>query len=133
MMFSQLAAKNISDGTFEAGKLSIKDTNGVIKSGSTGASLYSTSTSAETVGNNLTGASGSNTNGIQVGSGTDAVSFEDFELQTLITNGTEAGQLNYVQSELKAKVLELEVKKNGSRLIKNHMSDLKKPLYWAAG
>jgi len=38
--------------------------------------------------------------GILVGSGTNAESFEDFELQTPLAEGTGAGQISHVTSEL---------------------------------
>ena len=41
--------------------------------------------------------------GILVGSGTSAESFEDYVLQTLIAEGTGAGQLNYVATDVPTK------------------------------
>jgi len=47
----------------------------------------------------LHGSAGSLINGIVVGSGINAESFEDFTLQTQIAHGTGAGQLSYTQCE----------------------------------
>ena len=44
--------------------------------------------------------SNADTHGIVVGSGTAAFSFENYALQTLIANGTGAGQLSYVDTAL---------------------------------
>jgi hypothetical protein len=99
LLFCSLAAVDGNDSTFEAGKLSIKDTGGTIR--------YSTKPIAElgttsmlTAGYGYTAAAGVITSGIVVGSGTNAESFEDYVLQTLIANGTGGGQLSYVASEL---------------------------------
>jgi hypothetical protein len=45
------------------------------------------------------GGTGASTHGIQVGSGSNAYSFEDYALQTLIAHGTGAGQLYYVAQQ----------------------------------
>lgn len=95
-LFCELAGKDADDVTFEAGKLSGKDTGGTIQSGNnplgaggTGFDIFA--------GYRANG--GIATNGIVVGSGENAESFEDYALQTQITHGTGAGQLSYVASE----------------------------------
>jgi len=103
MLFGQLAGKDLKDTTFGAGLLSIKDTDGTIRYD--GATYFGRKDT--TLTNSLDGTSlgykapaGNDTKGIIVGSGTNAESFEDHTLQTKIANGTGAGQLSYVQSEL---------------------------------
>lgn len=99
-LFCVIAAKNASDNTFEAGKLSAKNTAGVVKFGAM-IGYYATTNldiSDATVGI-LTPAATIN-KGILVGSGINAESFEDYALQTPIAEGTGAGQLNAVASEL---------------------------------
>ena len=99
-IFSRIAKKNVSDGTFGAGKLSIKDTGGTLRSGAGSVSHftggnYDTPNDSDGI---LTPAAQID-KGIVVGSGTTAESFEDYVLQTPITEGTGAGQLNAVASE----------------------------------
>jgi hypothetical protein len=104
-MFCQLAGKNASDATFEAGKVSGKDTGGVIRSLPRALGTdYTGSCEVLTPGSGhgYRGAAASDATGIVVGSGTAAESFEDYALQTLIANGTGAGQLSYVASEAHA-------------------------------
>lgn len=109
MMFSQLAAKNGNGGAvFGAGFLNIKDTGGTVRTGEFGIGVgcYDPSSPAWTnldTPHSSIGALATATHddhGIVVGSGTNAESFEDYALQTLIVNGTDAGQLSYVASEL---------------------------------
>jgi len=102
LIFSEIAGKNCSDATFEAGKLSGKTTAAVIRFGNI--------PFAQRYGANLDGdptwgyraAAGIATRGILVGSGLNAESFEDYVLQTQITEGTGAGQLNHVASQAHA-------------------------------
>jgi len=95
-----------NDSTFGAGFLNYKDTGGLVKYYSTvlwqGGYVYSTTNPypIESAGYGFRGQVATTTNGILVGSGTNAESFEDYALQTLIANGTGAGQLSYVLSEL---------------------------------
>lgn len=96
-MFSNLASTNMDDVTFEAGKLSGKDTDGTVHHGDVGA-LLSTS-SFESTDYGFRAEAGEDGWGILVGSGTNVESFEDFELQTQITEGTGAGQISHVESE----------------------------------
>ena len=97
-LFTQLAGKDADDTTFGAGLLSLKDTAGSVKYGP-----YPFTYGQYGVdGANMAGyraVAANDDKGILVGSGTNPESFEDYALQTLITNGTGAGQLSYVQSE----------------------------------
>ena len=95
-MFSQLAGKNYNDPTFGAGKLSYKTTAGDIRY-----TNYCGGSVDDVDGTSwgYRAPAGYDSRGILVGSGTNAESFEDYALQTKIANGTEAGQLVYVESE----------------------------------
>ncbi len=97
VLLSEMAALNAPDATFAAAKISMKDTGGTIRSGAFPAQL--TAVNLTTPGNGYIGGAGVSSNGIQVGSGTNAESFEDYVLQTIIANGTGAGQISYTQSD----------------------------------
>lgn len=99
LLFCQMAAKDANDTTFGAGKLSGKQTNGTVR-GVGYPFGYGESNSVDGTSYGLRAAAGVDTKGIQVGSGTNAESFEDYALQTQITNGTGAGQLSYIASEV---------------------------------
>jgi hypothetical protein len=96
-LFSTLAAVNGSDNTFEGGKLSIRGTNGTVEFGAQGLGLEPANMT--TAGKGNIGLVGDVSQGIVVGSGVNAESFEDYVLQTIIANGAGAGQLNYIQSQ----------------------------------
>jgi len=96
-MFCQLAGKNANDTTFGAGLLSVKDTGGVIRYYNGPIGQSSADIDGTTYG--YRGRPGDDTWGIQVGSGTNAESFEDYQLQTKITNGVGAGQLSYIEQD----------------------------------
>lgn len=98
MLFSQMAGKNGSDSTFGAGLLSIKDTGATIRYGGRGIALAYNSDLDTGVNQGYRAAAGDATHGIQVGIGTNAESFEDYVLQTLVADGTGAAQLSYVLS-----------------------------------
>lgn len=101
LLLCNLAGKNLDDaGVFGAGLLSIKDTAAAIQDGSRGAGAGAYNADWESSGKAYRAAAASNIHGIQVGSGTNAEDFEDYVLQTLIAEGTGAGQLNYVLSEV---------------------------------
>jgi len=101
ILFCQLDAKNPSDNTFAAGKLSLKDTGGNIRYSTTKPINYYYNYSLDTTGTyGYLAAAGLATYGILVGSGTNAESFENYVLQTLIANGSAGGQLAYSASEL---------------------------------
>jgi len=107
VMFCQLAGKDADDSTFEAGKLSVKDTIASIKYGDFAPAMGAVVATNQwkTVdgldyGYRATGAEDSW--GIQVGSGTTAESFEDYVLDTQLTEGTGAGNISYVASQAHA-------------------------------
>lgn len=112
VLFCQLAGKDADDDTFGAGKLCQKDFGGALVNGNFPASISVGTDKAEIgpsdsfadVGyqeqnSGYRARAGEDANGILVGSGTNAESFEDFELQTQITEGTGAGQISHVASE----------------------------------
>lgn len=97
-LFAVMAGKDLDDDTFEAGKLSIKDTEGNIAHADKSFCWSSTdSTDAPTIA--YMAAAAADESGILVGSGVNAEDFEDYVLQTLIEEGTGANQLNYVESQ----------------------------------
>jgi len=107
LLFGQMASKAFADVTFGAGLLSIKETGGAVYydvdkitdicgGGTTGLDPDTPSSSY----NGYLTIAGDDTKGILVGSGTNAESFEDYALQTPIADGTGAGQLSHVESEV---------------------------------
>ncbi len=97
MMFSELAGKNGNDATYGVGKLNIKDTGGVVRSAASPVGQSSADVDGTTYG--YRGPAGNDTWGIQVGLGTNAESFEDYQLQTKIANGVGAGQISYIEQD----------------------------------
>jgi len=100
MLLSELAEVNAGDSIWGAGYLNIKDTGGTLWYGAYPIGTH-TARSMLALGYGYMGAAGSVTNGIVVGSGTAAESFEDYVLQTLIANGISSGQLSYVASAVR--------------------------------
>lgn len=98
VIFSMLAGKDGDDATFEAGKLNLKRTDGVIYSGSYPLQYYQRAT-IDATSQGYRGPAGQDEWGILLGSGTNPESFEDYGLQTKIADGTGAGQLSYIESE----------------------------------
>ncbi|MBA7713066.1 hypothetical protein ES703_122064 [subsurface metagenome] len=102
-LFTQLAGVNGDDGTFGAGKLNIKDDSGALQAGTSPIGVDWEYTVESVISSRITsacgyrGGAGVDDIGIQVGTGTNAESFEDYALQTLIVEGSGAGQLNYVE------------------------------------
>ncbi len=96
-LFSNLASANLDDSTFGAGYLSGKDTGGVVVYGVRGAYIASITYESTLAG--FRAAAAEDEWGILVGSGENAESFEDYVLQTQITEGTGAGEINYATSE----------------------------------
>ena len=96
-----MALKNASDGTFGAGYLNFKITDGGLRSN---AGIYFSpayNSNLDTTVSNAPGyivTAGYDNQGILVGSGTNDESFEDYALQTKITTGNGAGQLSYTIS-----------------------------------
>jgi hypothetical protein len=101
-LFCQMASHSAPDNTFGAGKLNIKDNTGTVYFSVVGGSYYIAyfTTKVESGGQDgFHGIAGAVNQGIVVGSGVNAESFEDYILQTVIANGSGAGQLAYVASE----------------------------------
>ena len=93
-LFTNMAWVGCSGATFEAGNLNFKRTAGTLFSDV----RFPINNGADQInvqGKGFYAAAGDATYGIQFGSGVNAESFEDFILQTLITNGVGAGQLSY--------------------------------------
>ena len=110
-LFQGLSGAMAKDQTFGAGLLSMKRFNSQVKPAI--GDDYFICMGSDQNGNTRCTAEGSlyctflaaaafDGCGIQVGSGTDAESFEDYVLQTQILEGSGAGQLNHVASELPA-------------------------------
>ncbi len=96
-MFSQLAGKNGNNTTFGAGYLNVKDTSGTVRYATSPVGQSSADIDGTSYG--YRGPAGNDTWGIQVGSGTNPESFEDYMLQTKIANGVGAGQLSYIEQD----------------------------------
>ena len=102
-LFSQLAAKDLDDPTtFGGGYLNIKKTNGSVVAGDTPSGIGNVGTddlntvdTAQAIMGGYRGPAGNDDYGIQVGTGTNAESFEDYTLQTKIASGNGAGELAY--------------------------------------
>jgi len=93
-LFSVIAGKNPNTPSpFGAGRLNFRHPDGTVAPRETAWSLEA----PDSVGFGYRGALGAHSQGIQVGSGTTAESFEDFALAALIPNGAAAGQLNYIE------------------------------------
>lgn len=104
LIFCQLAGKDADDDTFEAGKLSMKTTGDVIKKGDFCPAMGAVVTAnfwrtVDGIDYGYRAPGGEDTRGILVGSGTNAQSFEDYVLQTQLTEGTGAGQISHIASE----------------------------------
>ncbi|MDP4280155.1 MAG: hypothetical protein QQM50_06380 [Dehalococcoides mccartyi] len=98
MMFCYLAGKDLSNGSFGAGYLSLKETGGAVQNGA-GPVCLSQGSSVDSTSMGYRGPAGNDAYGILVGSGTNPEDFESHALHVKIANGTGAGQLTYVQSE----------------------------------
>jgi hypothetical protein len=96
-MFSQLAGKNGNNSTFGPGSLSIKDTGGTIRYSSR--PIGQSAWDIDGTGYGYRGPAGEDNWGIQVGSGANPESFEDYQLQTKIANGVGTGQLSYIEQD----------------------------------
>jgi len=97
MMFCQLAGKNGNNSTFGPGYLNVKDTGGTVRY--TSAPVGQSAADIDGTSYGYRGPAGNDTWGIQVGSGTNPESFEDYMLQTKIANGVGAGQLSYIEQD----------------------------------
>ncbi|MEN8615205.1 hypothetical protein ABFB09_08020 [Dehalogenimonas sp. THU2] len=114
-LFANMSAYGInpSSATFEAGVNSLKSTNGTIWPNGSGwgntfvPGYYKASSSTPSVNVNVTGTEagflgvgGSTDKGIVIGAGTASESFEGFNLETPINDGTSAGQMSVTASNL---------------------------------
>lgn len=107
-LFQGLSGQMAKDQTWGAGLLSMKNYAGnifplvgedyFIAFGGDGAGSLPCGTNTLR-SNTMLGAAAFDGCGIQVGSGTNAESFEDYILQTQIAHGAGAGQLSYAESE----------------------------------
>ena len=98
-VFLTMAAKNPSDNTFGAGKLSAKDTGGTVRYNTSYPLVYIYNQSLDAV-HGYRAVAGNSNYGIIIGSGITAESFEDYTLATKIAHGTSAGQLQYTLSDV---------------------------------
>ncbi|MHA6710982.1 hypothetical protein [Dehalococcoides mccartyi] len=96
-MFSQLSGKNANYGTFGPGYLNVKDTSGTLRQAAAPVGQSDADIDGTTYG--YRGPAGNDTWGIQVGSGINPESFEDYMLQTKIANGVGAGQMSYIEQD----------------------------------
>jgi len=96
-MFSQLAGKNGSNSSFGPGLLSIKDTAGTTRYASR--PIGQSAWDIDGTGYGYRGPAGEDAWGIQVGSGANPESFEDYQLQSKIANGVGPGQLSYIEQD----------------------------------
>ena len=93
MVFSLAASLNASDsGSFGDGQLNAKDTSGAIRSGLEVLG-FASERSTTHVGNAYRGSG--TTMGMLAGDGNTSVTFDDFAMDSLITDGTASGELQY--------------------------------------
>jgi hypothetical protein len=103
LLFCQLAGKDANYGTYGAGNLNGKETDGNLRYGAAPLTIVTNAMySVDGTDYGYRAPAGDDTRGIMVGSGVAAESFEDYALQTKIANGTGAGQISYIQSEAHA-------------------------------
>lgn len=97
-MFTALATKDADDPTdWEGGKLNAKDTSGNVRSDNDPFGAGTSTFDGTSYG--FRAPAGDDGHGIQIGTGTNAESFEDYMLQTQIADGTAAGEMSHVESE----------------------------------
>ena len=98
-LFSVMAGKDMNDAAlFQGGKLNMKATNGTVYNNPNPWSFSTWSVDGTIHGYRAIAAN--DDWGILVGSGVNAETFEDYELQTKILEGAGAGQLNHATSEV---------------------------------
>jgi len=95
-LFSQIAAVNC----LAADGLSVKDTGGTERTGNFPVGYSDYSQNFKTDGHGYKAAAADTTRGIVVGTGSDPEDFDDYALGNQISNGTGAGQLSYIASEV---------------------------------
>ncbi|OBW63353.1 MAG: hypothetical protein A9183_00740 [Dehalococcoides mccartyi] len=106
IMFAQLSSQPSMDNIFGAGHINFKDisgsaihcANGMIGHNATG-TVSGGLQNYNSAGFGYLGGAGVNNAGIVIGSGINAEDFEGYSLQTIITNGSGAGQMSFVASE----------------------------------
>ncbi|MBA7471050.1 hypothetical protein ES707_06344 [subsurface metagenome] len=105
LLLSEMCGKVLDDsGVFGAGLLSIKDTGGVIRASADAGAVIAPSTGDFEALNAAYRANATVINhGIQVGSDATAWSFEDYNLLAQIAEGTGAGELNAVATDVPTK------------------------------
>jgi hypothetical protein len=102
-MFSQLASVNGDDAVFGDGKINVKETSGMVRHGNYAIGFeienFDVETPVISTGHGYDGYRGAAgvEAGIVVGSGTNAVSLDDYVLQTQIDEGASAGELNHAE------------------------------------
>lgn len=94
----------------------MKNTDGQVKFGASPSGLYCGQNHDTDTSYGYRAPAADDAKGILVGSGTDAETFEDYVLQTKIANGSGAGQLAYVESELHSVSYEA-----GTKTLKNSL------------
>ncbi len=102
-LFASHAGKDLDDASpnWGDGYLNIKQVDGTIYGGN-GPTCQANNDTWDDTARGYRGPAGEDSWGILVGSGLNAESFDDFDLQTQITEGAGAGQLNHVASEAHA-------------------------------
>ena len=95
-LFSQIAAVNC----LSADGLSVKDTGGAERTGNFPVGYSDYSQNFKTDGHGYKAAAADTTRGIVVGTGSDPEDFDDYALGNQVSNGTGAGQLSYIASEV---------------------------------
>ena len=98
MLFSIMATKGATGAGYGAGSLQMRRTDGTVNASSTTTNdhIVSVAITDGVGGYGFRADAGDTTFGILVGSSAVAESFEQHSIQTLIANGTGAGQLSYI-------------------------------------
>ena len=103
-MVSLITRIDMSDSDWGAGYINMKDIAGSIQHASYSPGTYNVvGSSSQSVGKGYRGAATVEELGIQVGTGTNAESYEDYALQTLIISGNGSGELAYGEVEAPSK------------------------------
>lgn len=103
MLISNMCADGVTQNSYGTGVLGIKSTGATAWQAANGAYSISPSVSVNSgatnalryPGNGFVGAAGSTTNGIVIGTGTAAYSFDDYKLASMVSNGNGTGQMAY--------------------------------------
>ncbi len=118
ILFSQMAAINATSWSyFGAGYISNQDTSGTSRSATINCIGQYSGGDINGTGYGYRAGSGVDSQGIVVGSGINAESFEDYKLQTQLEEGTGEGQISHTESE------EHSVNYNaGTKVFKNELA-----------